>query len=393
MTRTTSIDVRLKEFCSTPRQAEYIDAVNEHKGVLAAAQALGIDYRTLSEGLKTIRDRAALKGYSPEHHLTRPIAPGLKMRGTSQLFKQGQAEPLLEWVKTSADEDRREEMMREALAVLSQEFRGLAPFIAPPAHASDDLLCAIPVGDPHNGLYVWAQECGADFDTDIARRIALSAADRLVSSAPMCSVGILLLLGDILHANDQSNATPGHKHQLDVDTRFVRVLGIVIEMYRQMALRMLERFPRVILKLIPGNHDPQSVWALAYALSAYFCNEPRVTVDLGPSKFWYYSFGKVLIGSTHGDTVKPEKLPGIMAADKPEEWGASRFRYWYTGHIHSKNSIEFPGVMWESFRTLAPQDAYAASHGYRSGRDMVAIVHHREFGEVERHRVDVGMLS
>ena len=94
-----------------------------------------------------------------------------------------------------------------------------------------------------------------------------------------------------------------------------------------------------------------------------------------------------------GDTVKPERLPGIMAADRPDDWGASRHRYWYTGHIHSKNAIEFPGVQWESFRTLAPADSYAASHGYRSGRDMVLIVHHRDFGEVERHRCDVGMVT
>jgi hypothetical protein len=255
------------------------------------------------------------------------------------------------------------------------------------------LMCVIPVGDPHFGLYVWAQECGADFDTDIARKLSIAAADRLISSVPHCSIGILLLLGDITHANDQTNATPGHKHQLDVDSRFVKVIGITIETWRHIILRMKEKFGRVIGKLLPGNHDPQAVWALAYTLHAYFSNDPDVQIDLGPSKFWYYAFGKVLLGSTHGDTVKPEKLPSIMAADRPQEWGASVHRYWYTGHIHSKNTIEFPGVMWESFRTLAAPDSYASTHGYRSGRDMVAIVHHREHGEVERHRCDVGMLA
>jgi DNA repair exonuclease SbcCD nuclease subunit len=254
-------------------------------------------------------------------------------------------------------------------------------------------MAIIPVGDPHNGLYVWSQECGADFDSDIARKLAIAAADRLIASSPSCSVAVFLLLGDVFHANDQSNQTPAHKHQLDVDSRFVRVIGVAIETYRHILLRMLERFPRVVVKLIPGNHDPQAIWALAYALHAYFANEPRVEVDLGPSKFWYFQFGKVLIGATHGDTVKPERLPGIMAADKPQEWGAATKRYWYTGHIHSRNAVEYPGVMWESFRTLAAQDAYAASHGYRSGRDMVLIVHHREHGEVERHRCDVGMVQ
>jgi hypothetical protein len=296
-------------------------------------------------------------------------------------------------VKSTIDGERQEQMIREAIAALSQEVKGLAPITPAPRAVRDDLLCVVPVGDPHFGLYVWAQECGQDFDTDIARRLAIAAADRLMASVPHCAVGILLLLGDITHANDQTNQTPAHKHQLDVDTRFVRVIGIAIETWRHIILRMLERNGRVVGKLLPGNHDPQAVWALAYTLSAYFANEPRVEIDLGPSKFWYFPFGQVLIGATHGDTVKPDKLPGIMAADRPAEWGAARHRYWYTGHIHSKNAMEFPGVVWESFRTLAPQDAYAASHGYRSGRDMVAIIHHRQHGEIERHRCDAGMIS
>jgi hypothetical protein len=149
----------------------------------------------------------------------------------------------------------------------------------------------------------------------------------------------------------------------------------------------------VIVKAVPGNHDPQAIWALAFTLSAYFSNEPRVEVDLGPSKFWFYRFGKVLLGSTHGDTAKPEQLGAIMACDRAEDWGKTKYRYFYTGHIHSSNKKEFPGMVWESFRTLAAQDSYAAGHGYRAGRDMLAIVHHKDWGEVERHRCDVAMIS
>lgn len=39
------------------------------------------------------------------------------------------------------------------------------------------------------------------------------------------------------------------------------------------------------------------------------------------------------------------------------------------------------------------QDAWHQGQGYRAGRDMQMIVHHREHGEVERHRVDVGMVQ
>ena len=81
-----------------------------------------------------------------------------------------------------------------------------------------------------------------------------------------------------------------------------------------------------------------------------------------------------------------------MATDKPKEWGESMYRYWLLGHIHSDVQREYQGVRVESFRTLAARDAWAASMGYRSGRDMKAIILHRQFGEVARHLVSVDML-
>jgi hypothetical protein len=73
--------------------------------------------------------------------------------------------------------------------------------------------------------------------------------------------------------------------------------------------------------------------------------------------------------------------------------GTHEFHYWYTGHIHQRRVVE--GPMWtaESFRTLAPGDGYATSQRLPvSGRDMHGIVLHREWGEIERHRVDIAML-
>lgn len=388
---TYRVDEKLKEY-ATPTQAKYIDAVNEHRSMLQAAKAMGVNPTAIRQAVEGAKKKAAIFGYSPEHDMVRPVPETHVAKGISTYYNKD-GKPAGQWVKSSLIEAKREEVVREALQALAESVAGLAPVVAGPAHAEEDLAAIIPVGDPHFGLYVWAQECGEDFDTDLARKLSIAAVDRLVSSAPACSVGVLLLLGDILHANDQTNQTPAHKHQLDVDTRFVRVVRVTVETWRHAILRMKEKFGKVVVKLLPGNHDPTAVWALAYALHAYFSADPAIDIDLGPSKFWYYEFGNVLIGSTHGDTVKPERLPGIMATDRHTAWGRTKFRYWYTGHIHSKNSIEFPGCQWESFRTLAPTDSYASSHGYRSGRDMVLIVQHREFGEVERHRCDVGMIT
>lgn len=82
-----------------------------------------------------------------------------------------------------------------------------------------------------------------------------------------------------------------------------------------------------------------------------------------------------------------------MATDRAKDWGETEFRYLHTGHIHHDTMKEYPGVKVESFRTLAAKDAYATWNGYRSGQDSKAIVYHRDFGEVERHTVNIAMVK
>jgi hypothetical protein len=380
----------LREFADA-REISFLEAIEKHGSAAKAAPHLGLHKSNISRAIQALEKRAAKMGYSPRHDMTHTVPDGFRVKGVSTAYTEDGI--AIQWVKTERDGNRAEEIARETIAVLSESVQGMAPLTAAPAHSQPDILAVYPFGDPHVGLYTWAKECGNDFDLEIGRKLTLGAVDRLVSSAPPAETAILLLLGDVYHMNDQTNQTPAHRHQLDVDSRFVKVLQVGIETYRHAIIRALQKHTRVVVKAVPGNHDPQAIWALAFTLSAYFSNEPRVEVDLGPSKFWYFKFGKVLIGSTHGDTAKHEQLGGIMACDRAEDWGATKHRYWYTGHVHSKGVKELPGVVCESFRTLAAQDAYAAGHGYRAGRDMCCIVHHREHGEIERHRCDVGMLE
>ena len=389
---TYRIDEKLKEY-ATERQRGYIDAVNKHRSMRGAADALGINQSAVSMGITAVKTKAAIFGYSPAHDLTRPVAPGQMLRGASTLYKRGEPEPVLQWVKSSADDEQREAIIRASVAALSEDCKGLAPLVDKPAQTMADLLAVYPLGDPHFGMYAWAKEAGDDFDLDIARRLTLGAVDRLVQAAPAAKVAILLPLGDVFHMDDQSNQTPAHRHQLDADGRFVKVLQVGIQTFRHAVLRCLEKHETVIVRFVAGNHDPHAVWALAFSIAAYFDNEPRVSVDLSPAAHWFHRFGSVLIGATHGDKTKHRDLLGVMATDRAEDWGQTKHRYFYTGHIHSQTVTELPGLVCESFRTLAAKDAYAAGAGYRAGRDMRCIVHHRRHGEIERHRCDVAMLD
>ena len=80
-----------------------------------------------------------------------------------------------------------------------------------------------------------------------------------------------------------------------------------------------------------------------------------------------------------------------MAFDRKEDWAASDYRYWYCGHVHHREerANEESGVTVEYFRTLAERDVYTQSSGYRAGKDIRYIVLHRDWGEIERHTLDI----
>lgn len=382
-----TIDVKLKEW-ATPNQKTQIDAIIKHKGFIAAAKELGITRQALDNSMNGLIRRAkSVYGYSPEHGMNHGVPDGYYVDGISTYHKEER-----QWVKAKADKEKQIELTKIIIQEMLASVDGLSPIPKVIESTKNDLMVVYPIGDPHVGMQSWAKESGDNFDLKIARQLTLGAIDRLVSVAPAASVGILLPLGDIFHANDQSNRTPAHHHQLDVDSRHVKVLGVGIEIFKHAILRLLAKHPKVVVRFLRGNHDPEAVWVLAYALNAWFSNNPKVTIDLSPADQWYYKFGKVLIGATHGDRAKGSKLMGVMATDRAEDWGSTKHRYWLCGHVHHSSIEEFPGCTVETFRTLAAADAYSAGHGYRAGRDMRCIVYHKNFGEVERYRCDHSMI-
>jgi hypothetical protein len=350
---------------ATPRQEQYIDAVNAHGSLRKAAKALGINYTALHAGIKSARARAAVKGYSPEHDMTKTVPDGFAVKGTSTLY-DADGKARLQWVKTKADDEARERMLREFAMSLAEGVRGLAKVTKPPKHVAEDLLCVYPMGDPHFGMYAWARESGDDFDLDIAERLTIGAVDRLVASAPPAATAVLLNLGDMFHADTQKNQSKSG-HQLDVDGRWAKVLQIGLRAMIHCVQRLLEKHRRVVLRINRGNHDGHTAFALSLMTSCYFQAEPRVEVDLSPAAMWYFRFGQVFIGSTHGDEIKGRDMLAVMAADEPESWGATAFRYVYVGHVHHADLKEYRGGQVEYFRTLAARDAWHAGQGYRAG--------------------------
>ena len=387
----TVLDPQLLDFC-TARQREILQACIDAGTQRGASKVLGLAPQVVSFAIMAVKKKAALRGYAPEADMHHPTVAPFVVKGTSTLYDDV-GNTKLQWVKTQLDAQQVEAAVREWIESLTQQAKGMSPLIAPPKHTNADLLAVYPIGDPHIGMYSWAAETGSDFDADVAERQIQGAVDRLVSSAPPAETGLILELGDLIHADNSKNMTLRSANTLDVDTRWGRVMQIGLRIPIYAVKRALAKHKKVIVRIVKGNHDEHSSFAIALALDAYFHNNLRVKVDLSPAEHWYYRFGKVLIGVTHGDKAKFPKMPGIMACDRPQDWGATRYRHWYQGHIHHEQKMEFPGCVVEAFRTLAARDAWHAGEGYRAGRDMCLIVHHKEFGEIERHRCDLAMIE
>jgi len=341
--------------------------------------------------MKSLIDKAARQGWSPEHDMTRTVPDGFRIKGTSTLYDMETGEGRLQWVKTTVDHDRQLELLRAAVDAMSGEVRPLPPVPAPVIY-DHRLLTVIPLGDPHFGMKAWAAEVGEGFDLETAEQLTFAAVDRLCARTPSSDTALLLNLGDYFHADNGTNRTPRSGANLDVDGRFRQIAETGVRALIRCIERLLQKHQTVIVRNNPGNHDPHQAAMLSICLAARFHDNPRVRIDESPSSFFYYRFGKTLIGSTHGDGAKLNDLPLIMARDVKEDWAAADFRVWHCGHFHHDQVKDLVGCTVETHRTLVPNDAWHFHQGYRSMRDLKAIVYDVEFGEICRMRCGVEQL-
>lgn len=384
------IDPGLFDFCTT-RQREMLEAIAKHGDCKAASIALGVSHALGNRTLNIVRKKAARQGYAPGH-FDQGVAPGFVMgKVTVQRNSNGAVERT--WERQSPNSQGALDALAAAIGDVIGDAKGIMGKIEAPKHFDADLLTLIPMGDPHFGLMTWAKEVGEDFDLKIAESLTFAAVDRLCSMTPSSETAMLLNLGDFYHADNGSNRTPQSGNNLDVDGRFQLIAQVGLRAMVRCIRRLLEKHAKVIVRNNRGNHDPHQAFMLSLAMEALFSNEPRVEVEMTPASFYYYRFGKTLIGSTHGDGAKLADLPLIMATDVPQDWAAATWRVWHCGHFHHDQLKDHPGCTVETHRTLATNDAWHKHAGYRSGRDMKAVIYHREHGEVSRIRCGLSMLK
>lgn len=348
--------------------------------------------------IKNGRGRVACKDCfktfnDPNRGVTHFAAPdGHTVRGVSTLH-DADGNVKAQWVKTDTSRLQQEKALQEIAEAAIAKLPRVSQKRAAVGKTLPFLSTGYPIGDAHIGMLSWPEETGEKWDLAEATRVQCAAVDYLTSAAPKTETATLVSLGDWFHYDNLEPVTTRSGHVLDADSRYAKMAASGLYIMRKCVETALRRHDQVKVICVTGNHDETSSLWLGMALHHLYENDPRVEVDQSPAPFRYFRFGKTLVGCYHGHQCKPDRLPGVMAADKAVDWGETEHRYWWLGHVHHQQIKEHPGCFVESFNTLAAKDAYATAGGWRAQRNMRAIVLHEEHGEVARHTVNARMLS
>lgn len=391
-TPTYRIDEGLYQFC-TVRQLEVLEAINKHKSMRGAARALNTNFGYVHSVVPAVKRKAALHGYSPEHDLTHPVAPGQVLRGASQLYRRGEPDPLLTWVKSKADDEAQHAIRKAAIEAMAAEIPRLAPLPSPGSGHAE--LCNVyTLTDSHVGMLSWGEETGEDWDLKIAEATLIGCFEAMVMNSPSAAVGFVNQLGDYLHYDSAiSPVTPTNQHPLDADGRMPKMVRTAIRVLRRVVDLALQKHDKVVMLLAEGNHDiAGSVWLRAM-FSALYESEPRVMVIDSETPYYAYQHGQTMLAFHHGHLKKHDQLPLLFASQFPKMWGETSKRYCHIGHKHHVDEKEHSGMTVFQHPTLAARDSYASRGGWHANRKVSALTYHARFGEVARNTVTPEMLE
>ena len=373
------MDAKLKEF-ATPRQLEYIAAIETHGSQAKAAKVLGVAQSTISETLGVLKKVAARQGYSPKHDMTHTVPDGFLAKGVSTYYNKD-GKPSGQWVKSSIDLERQREIISGALTVMCKTLPRAEP-VTPPSIPTNSLCNLLVFTDYHLGMLAWHKEGGADWDLKIAEKLLLDSFLYLIDNAPKAGTLVLCLQGDFLHTDGLLPVTPAHRHVVDADGRFPKIVDVAIRVIRKMLVHALATHCNVHLIICEGNHDEISSMWMRKMFTLVFENEPRLTVNDSELPFYAFQWGKVMLAFHHGHKVNNSQLPILFASKFSVMWGATTKRYGHCGHRHHSEEKEHSGIIIQQHQTLAANDAHGARHGYLSERYANLTTYHSVFGRV-----------
>jgi hypothetical protein len=122
---------------------------------------------------------------------------------------------------------------------------------------------------------------------------------------------------------------------------------------------------KVIIVLVPGNHDKTKSFYLAHALDVYFKKEKNISFLRESTPTKYVTLGKTFIGYHHGN-CKIDELPLLFATGIGSscEFGSASYREVHVGHRHYYMAKEIKGVRIQQMPSLSGDDKWHRDNNF-----------------------------
>jgi len=246
-------------------------------------------------------------------------------------------------------------------------------------------LLVIDPADVHIGKLCRAFETGDEFNHKIAvERVRAGVTGILQKAQGFPADQILFIIGnDVLHVDNAKSSTTSGTFQ-DTDLMWYDAFNIAFKLYVE-NIELISQVAPVHIQHNPSNHDYLAGYFLAHSLKSWFSKSKNVTFSISTAHRKYYTYGKNLIGTTHGDGAKETDLALLMAHEAKESWNHCIHRYFYMHHIHHKRSRDYMSVCVEALRSPSGTDSWHHRNGYaHSPKAVEGYIHHKEFGQIAR---------
>lgn len=307
----------------------------------------------------------------------------------SVLYKikdDGSKTPALWWKKNNSQIDHLA-ILKEAIKDVLDIGQVYLPNPRAEKWETSETITVFPIADAHFGLLAHRGECGRSWDLKLASESFAKSFGELINISKESEECIIASLGDFFHYDGVKPVTTASGHLLDVDSRWGKMYRIGCSVIKWAIELALQKYKRVTVIICQGNHDEASSQSMAYLLGQLYANSDSVNVVENNNQFLYHVFGSNLLGFTHGTVKSKKSLPMVMAADKPEAWGRSNHRHWFTGHTHERELSSFPGCVVETLPAVCARDFWTHGRGFRSEIEFHSITFDKLGGEVCRRIV------
>lgn len=366
---------------ATPKQLAYLQAVEEHGSLRAAARALGVAYNSVHCAVDAVKRKAAAQGFAPGHWED-GVAPGYEMGNVT--IQRRNPDGTFRWERQHPEVATFIEAIRGAV---SGFLAGVGPIAVaePKAGRGRDVIPFINIGDAHLGMLAYEAQTNEHFNLEIAERELCAAISILIDEMGEHERIVINDLGDFTHYENEEAETEASRHRLDAAAFYGLMITTYSRVMRFIVEKALEKANILDVIVNQGNHSRKNDLWMAELLRVAFGHTGRVNILNNENVFIGYRMGNTLVMTHHSDKCKPAKLAQVMTSDFRIDYGETEYHYIDIGHIHHGMVLkEHPDISVESFNTLAPKDKYAHDGGWRSRSSITAVFRSRTYGDIGR---------